>query len=156
MDCATQALEKYNIDTSLDEIAAMSKERFRAIVNTSVKKLAFRELTEELKRKKKTQDLHYKELALQKYLLEYYPGQARTIFKCRSQTLDLKTNLSYKYKDSTCRLCGAAEETVSHAINCGCEETLVWNFQDLSEINSTNSKRSVKRLETFLENVADL
>ena len=33
-----QSMEKYNIDTPLDEIAAMSKERFRVIVNTSVKK----------------------------------------------------------------------------------------------------------------------
>ena len=149
-------LARYGISETLDEISHVSKDSFKEMINKRVTETALRELTEELKRKKKTQDLHYKELALQKYLLEYYSGQARTIFKCRSQTLDLKTNLSYKYKDSTCRLCGAAEETVSHAINCGCEETLVWNFQDLSEINSTNSKRRVKRLETFLENVADL
>ena len=149
-------LTRYGFGETLDEISQISQDSFKEIVKNRVKETAFIELTEELKSKKKTQNLQYEEFALQKYLLDYFPGQARTIFKCRSQTLDLKTNLSYKYKDSTCRLCGAADETVCHATNCGCEEKLVWNYQDLSEINSTNSKLCVKRLETFLENVADI
>ena len=149
-------LMRYQIGETLDEISSISQDSFKEIVKNRVKETAFSELTEELKSKKKTQNLRYEEFALQTYLLDYYPCQARTIFKCRSQTLDLKTNLTYKYKDTTCRLCGVAEETINHATNCGNEDTFEWNCQDLATLSSTNSKLCVKRLETFLENVADM
>ena len=58
----------------------------------------------------KTSTLQYKDLATQDYLLHLFPDQARTMFKWRSRTLDLKSHLSYKYNDLLCRGCKEADE----------------------------------------------
>ena len=148
-------LTRYNIEENTDEISSFSKEKFKEMVTCRVKETAFRELSEELKSKKKTQALTYEKFGTQKYLLDFYPGQARTIFKARCKTLDLKSNISYKYKDGVCRLCGVEEETLSHATNCGHDEKLTFDVTDLAKINSANSRRCIHRIETFLEKVLE-
>ena len=149
------SMEKYNIDTPLDEIAAMSKERFRVIVNTSVKKLALRELVDEVKTKKKTKHLIYTELQTQSYLLNFYPTQARTIFKSRCQTLDIKSHLTYRYDDLCCRVCGEGEESLIHVVNCGSDDILQWDPRDLDDTNTVNTRRCIKRIEMFIETVTN-
>ena len=148
-------LSRYKIEENLDEISSLSKEQFKKLVATRVKETAFMELCEELKSKKKTQTLVYEEFCTQKYLLNFYSGQARTVFKARCKTLDLKSNTSYKYKDDICRLCGVEEETLSHATNCGYDEKLTFDVTNLAEIDSANSRRCIHRIETFLEKVSE-
>ena len=54
------------------------------------------DLVNECKSKKKTSHLEYSSLGMQEYFCHLYPNQAKVVFKVRSPTLDLKTNLTYK------------------------------------------------------------
>ena len=117
-------MEKYNLPTNLEEIKSFGKNAFRNLVNKSVTKVAFDNLVSECASHKKTADLEYESLQVQEYLLKLFPHQARTIIKCRSETVDVKLHMTHKYKDTCCRRCGNAEENISHIINCQQEETI--------------------------------
>ena len=114
-----KALADYNLPTDLEAIRSMSKDGFRKLVNESITEIAFNCLLSECKAQKKTSNLEYTSLKLQEYLTVMYPNQSRTILKCRSKTVDLKTHLTYKYKDKACRKCGSSDEEILHVINCG-------------------------------------
>ena len=84
--------KSYSVEMSDEQIATMTKEAYRRIVNKSVKKVAFRNLVRECKEKSKTKDLQYNSLEVQDYIKTMYPTQVKTIFKCRSKTLDIKSH----------------------------------------------------------------
>ena len=77
-------------------------------------------------------------------MTKLYPTQARLIFKARCQTLDIKTQSTYKNGgDIICRKCGVEEETFSHAINCGFDEHEHINIdlnqlEDVSKLTLSN------------------
>jgi hypothetical protein len=147
------SLERYKIGSSLEEIAMLSRNSFRAVVNNAVKDLAFADLVAQVKTKKKTAELNYTELQTQKYLLAFYPAQAKTIFQARSKTLDIKCHREYKYRDTVCRLCGLEDESLDHVVNCGSsEEILHWDPYD-THLNTINTKRCLARIETFVDAV---
>ena len=89
-----------------------------------VRNVAFQNLRDQCLSKAKTQSLSFSSLKPQGYLRELYPTQAKAIFQCRSKTLDIKEHRQYIYKDMVCRVCKAAEETLEHVINCGCQEII--------------------------------
>ena len=95
----------------------------------------------------------YTDLMTQEYLQQLYPNQAKLVFKCRGQTVDIKSHLSYKYTDLVCRKCGAEDETLAHVINCGCDEVLVFDVENELMENRSNTLRCLKRIETFLDDV---
>ena len=144
-------LEKY-IGKGVWEVKEMSKGEYRSLVNSSIEKAALEELITECKSKKKTSSLTYESLKTQEYLKKLYPNQARVIFKCRSQTLDLKSHSTYKYNDLTCRRCCQEDETLEHIINCGNDEELILDYAD-GNLNFSNTVRCVKRIESFIEEV---
>lgn len=85
-----------------------------------------------------------------------YPNQARVIFKCRCQTMDIKAHLTYKYNDKICRRCGKEEETLSHVINCESSPLLeidVCKIGDVNEATRMALVLMVNRIETFIEKV---
>ena len=90
-------------------------------------------------------------------MLNMFPSYSKTVFKCRSQTLDIKDHLTYKYSDRMCRRCGVAEETTDHAINCSTQniqqlvEKLTLNFHDAEVWDEVLVKRCVLRLNKFVE-----
>lgn len=106
----------------------------------------------------KTRGLTYKSMSPQNYLKVLYPNQCRIIFKCRCQTLNIKSQNSFMYEesDTMCRKCGAHEETFDHIINCGYEtnEYININIQDLdnmSEIDILTLMIISTRIEAFCE-----
>ena len=151
------ALHKYGLPTDLDEIRELKKETFRKMVNEAVEDFAFKELTEECKGLKKTSCLSYESLKLQDYLKKMYPNQAKILFKCRSKTLDIKTHLTYKYRDSMCRKCGECPEEVQHIINCGREQRAPVVDYITMDVNSdqydVEVKLMVSSIVRFLEEV---
>ena len=151
------ALRKYSLPTDLDEIREHKKERFRKMVNQAVEDFAFKELTEECKGLKKTSCLAYESLKLQDYLKKMYPNQAKIVFKCRSKTLDIKTHLTYKYKDSVCRKCGEVPEEVQHIVNCGREQRVpvvdYISMDENSDQYDVEVKLMVSSIVRFLEEV---
>ena len=117
-----QLLMKYQLDIEL--VKSLSKETFSARVRKVVIDSAFVALYCDSRGKKKTSGLTYNSLCTQPYLTKLYPSQARLVFKCRTETVDIKTHLTYKYgADRLCRGCGQEVETYGHIVNC-CKESI--------------------------------
>ena len=81
-----------------------------------------------------------------------YPSQARLIFKWRSETLDIKPHLTYKYHDMVCRCCKTQNETPQHIINCGQENFLdlevdILNIKELTDQDQADIKLVLRRIE---------
>ena len=153
-----KCLEDYCLPIDLEVIRAMSKQKFSDAVKSAVAKVALSQLKAECSALKKTAGLHYHELNPQKYLSALYPSQAKVIFKWRSKTLDIKSHLTYKYKDLACRLCGTEEESPSHVLNCGMSDKIE-NFIDISLLDEVDEatkcelKRLIVRIDLFQEKV---
>ena len=107
------ALLKYSLPTDLNDIKIMSKNCFTGKVKTAITDAALKELVAETKGLKKTASLQYNSLKLQEYFSHLYISQARLVFKWRSETLDLKTHLTYKYSDTLCRSCKSDRDSGS-------------------------------------------
>ena len=148
-------LEKHNVE--LEDVKNRSRDSFKLLIQRKIQEVALKELTKDCKEKKKTSFLSYERLQPQDYLNHLYPCQARTIFQCRSKTLDIKDHRSYKYKDRLCRKCGINEETVQHVTNCGHTDVVDTSFiSDLGEITyTTKVKLGIisERIRNFLEEV---
>ena len=148
-------MSKYSVLMTEDEIKKMSKESFKENVKKAVRKVVFENLKEECKSKKQTGMLEYTEFRTQTYLHKLYPNHSRTIFKCRSKTLNIKEFMQYKYRDENhCRWCGISDETLKHIVNCGFNDE---NIEDIEEILHGTDLQKLKlvaqRIEDFLERV---
>ena len=113
-------LKKYDLnETEEEEIVEHSKESWKQLVKSKVRKHAFEVLTSEAAEQKNPIDASsYLNLRKQPYLTELAPAQARIIFHLRTNTIDLKTVRKYQYgEDTKCRLCASEEETADHVIN---------------------------------------
>ena len=154
------SLNKYKLPTDLDVIKAMSKDVFSNKVKKAVAETALGELLTECRGLKKTSCLQYKDLKVQEYWSHLYPSQAKLLFKWRSQTLDLKTHLTYKYSDTLCRSCEINDETPEHALNCGMVVGMepkinIMNIDKMDEFTKSELKQMVLRISSFLERVAE-
>ena len=124
------------------------------MVKTKVNSFATKELVEECLSKSKTRGLQYQdtELKTQSYLCHLFPAASRTVFKCRSSTLDIKAHRAYKFKDMQCRRCGNEDETLPHVINCGHNEVLNVDFNVTSEDwDMVAVHRCVRRIDSFID-----
>ena len=121
-------LKTYNITENLEQMKQMKHASFRTMVNCKISEVALGELLNESEGLKKTSTLKYDSLQVQGYLQHLYPNQARVVFKCRCQTMDIKTHLTYKYSDKICRGCGKEEETLSHVINKTVNHLPYWKW----------------------------
>ena len=155
-NCVEKLLIKYGIEVSEENIKNMSKESFKEKIKKAVLKVAFEELKIECKGKEKTKHLTYQEFTTQSYLTALYPNLSRIIFKCRSQTLNIKAHMRYKYQeDQCCRWCGISDESLQHVVNCGSHEyaisdveKIIQQGQDLKVLSEI-----AERVEDFLERV---
>ena len=146
-------LAKY-IGKETEDLKKMTKTEYRTLVNSSIERVAFEDLRIECQSKKKTSLLSYETFKTQNYLKKLYPNQSKVIFKCRSQTLDLKSHNTYKYTDLVCRRCGIEEETIEHIINCEHTEKLVLKVDDdACTEDIANTIRCVRRIEDFIDEV---
>ena len=143
---------KYKVD--LEGIKSLSKSSFSLKVRKAVSEVALDQLQKECLSKKKTAHLHYSSLSQQPYFDVLYPSQARIVFKCRSQSLDIKTHLTYKYgSDTVCRGCGCEDETYSHIVNCNAEQIDVVDLNKISDLDNTTKVRvqnCVGRIRDFI------
>ena len=150
-------LPKYGLP-NLDEIRDLSKDLYAKKVKAAITEVALSRLVKECQGLKKTAKLDYVELKLQEYLTCLYPSQARVVFKWRSETLDIKTHLTYKYQDTVCRGCMSEIEDTEHIMNCGVENPLVTDLSvldmdSISDENKADLKRMVSRIASFLERI---
>ena len=151
-------LPKYNLNTlNLESIKSIKKCTFKKIVNNAVNDITFEDLKKECGSLKKTAGLSYSSFSMQEYLTKLYPSQARLIFKARCQSLDIKTQSTYKNGgDIVCRKCGTEEETLSHALNCGYDKsdhinTDIKQLGDMSPLLLSALTRIVIRIDSFCD-----
>ncbi len=151
-------LPKYNITKNLTSLKLMSKEEYKKMVNTHVTDKVLEELIDEFQSLKKDRKLTYSSLQQQEYLKCLYPSQARIVFMCRCNMLDIKTHRTHKYNDTVCRGCGVEEETVHHIVNCGFppNEHIEFNMYEIGELSvlvKSHLINVIRRIETFLERI---
>ena len=145
---------KYSIQFNEEEIKNMSKDTFKRKVKTAVTNQAFEDLKNECKSKKKTNSINYEKWETQNYIKTMYPGAAKTIFKCRAKTLNIKEHMKYRFKDCVCRWCGVGDETLEHIVNCGRDEEQIDNIEKvLSEMDVELLNKVALRVEDFLSKV---
>ena len=103
---------------------------------------------------KKTGGLKYEEFKPQSYISTMYPDMAKTIFRCRSKTTNLKDHTKYQHSDNTCRWCGVDDETLNHIVNCGESELIPDAEKSVDEISEIGVLDIIARqVKTFLTKV---
>jgi hypothetical protein len=143
-------MSKYSINWTEDQIMEMSKEAYKRKVKEAVKNIAFEELRMECQGKKKTKDLIYTELKAQNYITRLSPGHSRTIFRARSQTLNIKDHARYQFKDGMhCRWCGVSDETLDHIVNCG------YDGEVMSKVNEVLQGEDIAKMRNLAERIQD-
>ena len=107
----------YNLDIA--DVHASSKEVWKASVKKAVKTKAFSMLQEECQLKSKTKLIEYDSFKCQEYLLDFDWKSASILFKLRGGVADCRVNKKSSAGDLSCRLCGLADESQEHVVNCG-------------------------------------
>ena len=148
---------KYSIIIDEEKIKSVSKETFKGIVKAAIQNYAFKELKEECSSQTKTGTLTYDEFKCQSYMSKLYPSHAKTVLKCRSKCLDIKTHRPFLFKDKLCRWCNLEEETLSHIVDCGRDDIMesvdIGNIDVIDELVESSLISLSTRVNNFLEMV---
>ena len=114
-----ELLKMYEFEESENEIRQLSKRRWKKRVKKRVVESAFETLSKEAAGMTKTSPLKYEKLHTQSYLKSLNPRDVYVIFRARLRSITCKGNMPSSFrKDMSCRLCGEADETQEHALNC--------------------------------------
>ena len=120
---------------------------FQKISERKTEKAAFKYLITEKEKQTKISNIEYKKRKIQEYLGGGCGNLklAKLIFKARSQTLDIKTQRTWKYSDNLCTGCNLKEETGQQILVC-------------DQFNGRNitSNDSAKYSDIYSENVIDI
>ena len=109
-------LHMYNLTVDEEQIAKLSRDKWKEEVKKAVEENALKSLLEDARSKKKTCDLYFPEkLQMQEYLSSYTSDISTVIFRLRSRSVNCLKN---RGSDGLCRLCSNAVETQEHAVNC--------------------------------------
>ena len=105
-------LKTLEIDLSFEEIAKMSKYKFKNILKEKATTAAFKYLKNEQMKQKKILDIQYSKLQMQEYLADGDRTDiSKLIFKARGKTLDIKLHKKWKYDDILCSGCKINQES---------------------------------------------
>ena len=143
-------MDRYNLVFDEENISMMSKDTYKKWVKVAVANQAFNELQCENQQKKRTNKLKYEKLETRNYIKQLDTTSARTIFKCRAQTLSIKEHMEYRFKDLSCRWCGISDETLEHIVNCGQVSRISDVDRVLAEMEMDKLKEVALRVQDFL------
>ena len=155
---------KYGIEVSDDEIAKMSRFRFKSLVDKRVNSFAFEYLKGiAVKHSKSTKILEetskLKSLKRKDYLKENNLSKkdSQLLFRLRTRMLDVKSNFGEMYEnDLKCRTCSvaSAEENEDHLLVCDGLKSEVDNNEKITFnsvfMNLENQKKAVKAFKAVL------
>ena len=116
-------LKELQINLSFEEIASISKKRFKEIVRNACKQACFLSLLSDKNKLSKGKEIEYSEFKTQKYLL---PGtkmsteSIRWIFAIRSRDLPIRGNFPGAQSDNKCAIeqCPEQMESQYHLFVC--------------------------------------
>ena len=108
----------YGLEMNEKWIQSLSKDKWKDITRSAVRKTVFELLYTECVSKSKTSKLpKYPCYAQQDYFQNLSPERARMYFQLRAGVFDFKCNRKYMYSDDICRLCNNGQENTDHVIN---------------------------------------
>ena len=118
----TKDMEELGINLTMEEIAGMSKLRFKEMIKDRVELKAFDYLTGIKDSHSKSKNIKYEKIKLQRYLQSETKNLSindkQFIFAARTRMLDLKGNFKTGMLDKKCRKCEQSEETQEHLLEC--------------------------------------
>ena len=118
----TEDMKELGIDLTMEEIAGISKLRFKEIIKNKVETKALQYLTKLKESHSKAKNIKHENIQLQPYLRSETKNltinEKKFIFAARTRMLDLKGNFKTGMSDRNCRKCEATEETQQHLLDC--------------------------------------
>ena len=124
--------EHLKISLSDDQIATMSKEKFRNLVKSATNNEAFKYLMKKKESHSKLNELDYSKLEIQDYLKTdnmLTDDEKCILFKFRVREIEVRVNYKNKYNDLLCQLCRKDSESQHHLLMC---EELIKQCEDLA------------------------
>ena len=108
----------YGITQTDAEVARLTYQQWKGIVQEKVERKVFEELREKANGASKTKDLLYETFAPCSYLYSMDPFSARKIARFRSRMVLCKANQKSAHMSMSCRAGCEAIETQEHLVNC--------------------------------------
>ena len=144
-------IEEYGLEMDEESISRLSKNKWKEISVTAVRKTTLEKLYLDCTSKSKTANVpRYAGLEQQEYLLCLPPKRARMYFQLRAGVYDFKSNRSYMYTDETCRLCGNGTENADHVINhCSEIQRSADSFDCIYSTSGSETIELLSRVEQF-------
>ena len=113
-------LEDFGIPCSFEYIQSKSKEAFKRIVKVKSKEFALERLTKKQSTHSKMENLVYKELKMQRYMLNYElnHNQKKTLFKFRTRMAEFGENYRGGRAQVICPLCNVHLDNQEMSYQC--------------------------------------
>ena len=122
-------LEELELNVNFDEIKGMKKAGLVNLLRQSIVDKSLKELNKTKESHSKVMGLKHEYLKMKRHFLhsdlKASKEEIHLVFKLRSRVTNLKTNLKGMYESFECTVCGNAEESQKHVLEC--KELLKWN-----------------------------
>ena len=114
--------KKYEISESDDEIAIMTKQKFKSIVEEKIGKAALKYLQELKKKHSKSRNIPSDKIEVKQYFSDrrFSKEEVQLLFTLRTKLLDVKQNFKSQFKNLQCRICEDKNsiEDEDHILKC--------------------------------------
>ena len=140
-------MEILSINLTDEQIASVSKFKFKKMIKEKARQAAFEYLMDIKKSHSKMDNLQYSQLEMQKYLSNnfIYKNDAQLLFKLRTRMADFKGNFKNGNVDLTCRFC-LEDDLQDHVLVC---DAVASNIPEASQVQYKNlfssNEKEVKR-----------
>lgn len=148
-------MEDIQLNLELNDIAQMSKEIFKHILNKCVTEKAFKELLMKKENRKsenaRGRNIIYEEFAMQNYLMEtdieISLDERKWLFKSRTDDIDIRANYKWKHEAFTCVSCKEnIQEDNEHLLVCSKligKNELISYIPEYKDLFSENTEEQV-------------
>ena len=151
-------LKDFGLDIDLNSVTSMSKYKFKKIIKSKSREVAFEKLLERKEKHSKMGHLAYGELCMQNYLKSknISVGQAQLLFKSRTRMTFYWENYKHGKMEQKCPLCKDQIDTQTHSFNCNIvigNIQINGQFKDIFRNNiDSQIAETIENIENFREN----
>ena len=151
-------LKDFGLDIDLNSVTSMSKYKFKKIIKSKSREVAFEKLLERKEKHSKMGHLAYGELCMQNYLKSknISVGQAQLLFKSRTRMTFYWENYKHGKMEQKCPLCKDQIDTQTHSFNCNIvidNIQINGKFKDIFRNNiDSQIAETIENIENFREN----
>ena len=150
--------DKVDIDLQLsdNEIASMSKEKFRVLVKNKTKVIAIKDLNEQTETKhSKSNLINFWNLTPAEYLKSknHSIEEVQTLYKLRFRMINVKQNFKSSHKENIwCRTCFLFPESQQHLTICSVIKSRMKHLINFNELDNQMIYQSLERQEKCTRN----